>query len=376
MSTIALADLEHPDLHLPTGSGPRVRRHNRREVLRALQNETTASRADLARLTGLARPTVSDVVKHLLADGVVVEIGQNQSNRPGKPAVMLRLAHDASQVITVDLSNPMVARAALCTPDGQILQEATEPIGSDAVATVQAMTTELAASAVCPLIGVGIGIPVETWSRSDIVAGIELIDRLTRDLRAEISARVHLTNVADLAALAEHRYGRPGEFLLVRLGDRTSTALHLGQGDSARSTARELAHVVVDSDEMSDAAPLAATLCGCGRAGCIHSWLAPAALAARIGASSDEREVREAAARHLATALAAITGALDLHRVVISDPDGIVDDDFCAGVAAVLRGALALPHSTGVDVETSAIGSAGVLRGAAAYVVGAELGVR
>lgn len=368
MSTIALADLDLPSVRPPVGSGPRIRHHNRNRVLRALQNETTASRADLARLTGLTRPTISDVVKHLLTEGVVVEVGQSQSSRPGKPAIMLGLAHDASRIITVDLSDATRARAALCTTDGQILQETAAPIGSDAVATTLALTTALAASAVRPLIGIGIGIPVEIWSSSDTAAGLELIDGLSRALRAETGTGVHVTNVADLAALAEHRHGRGDEFLLVRLGAHTSTALHLGQGESARSTARELAHVVVD-EEPADAAPP----CDCGQVGCIHTWLAPTALAARIR-SSGARETYQAAARHLGTALAPITGALDLHRVVISDPNGIVNDSFCADVAGVLRGALALPHNTGVEVST--VGSAAVLRGAAAYVVGAELGVR
>lgn len=376
MSTIALTDLEHPDVRPPSGSGHGIRRHNRNRVLRALRDEKTASRADLARLTGLTRPTISDVVKNLLTDGVVIEDGQSQSTRPGKPAVMLRLAHDASLVITIDLSNAAHARAALCTPDGQILQEITTPTGSDAVADVLALTTKLVASAVRPLIGVGVGIPAETWSRSDTAAGLALIDRLSCALRAETGAAVHVTNVADLAALAEHRFGRAGEFLLVRLGERTSTALHLGQGERARATARELAHIVIH-EEMPDAAPL----CACGRIGCIHSWLAPAALAPQTHSSTHAREASTdttstAAARHLGAALAPIAAALDLHRVVISDPDGIVDNDFCADVAGVLRSALALPHSTEIDVEASTLGSAAVLRGAAAYVVGAELGVR
>lgn len=371
MSTVALNDLARAGSRTVAGSGRGMRRHNRDRVLRALRNETTASRADLARLTGLTRPTISELVKHLLAEGVVIEVGQSRSSRPGKPAVMLRLAHDTSPVIALDLSSPALIRAALCSSDGEILEERTAPLGADAVATALALTRELAASVIRPLIGIGVGLPVQTWSSAGTAADLAFTDRLSRALHADTGARVHVTNVADLAALAEHRHGRAGEFLLVRRSERTSTALHLGQGEHARATARELAHVVVE-DETSDAAPL----CGCGQPGCLHSWVSPAALRARIRSSSREREVRRTAARHLGAALAAITGALDLHRVVISETEGVIDADFCADVAAVLSEARALPHSTSVDVDASVAGSSAVLRGAAAYVVSAELGVR
>lgn len=371
MSTIALADFEDPHVRLPAGSAQRVRRHNRTMILRALQRESTASRADLARLTGLARPTVSLVVKDLVQDGIVVETGQSQETRPGKPAVMLRLDHDATQVISIDLSDPAGAKAALCTPDGYVIRSTSRPAGVDAVTAALAMTIELSSAATRPLLGIGIGIPVESWSGSDAAVGAELTDALRRNLQSETGAAVHVTNVADLAALAEHRHGSQGEFLMVRLGTRASTALHLGPAEGARSTARELAHLIVD-DEMD----AAARACACGRRGCIHSWVASDALAARISSAADPHDARRTAAHHLGRSLATITAALDLQRVVISGPEEIVDSEFCDDVADVLRATTALPAGAVVDVEAAKIGADAVLRGAAAHVVGAEFGVR
>lgn len=48
-----------------------IRERNRALVLRTLMEQSALSRAELSRLTGLARPTVSDVVRDLLADGVI-----------------------------------------------------------------------------------------------------------------------------------------------------------------------------------------------------------------------------------------------------------------------------------------------------------------
>ncbi|MGM7699902.1 ROK family transcriptional regulator [Microbacterium sp. A84] len=340
-------------------------------VLRALQRETTVSRADLARMTGLARPTVSEVVKHLLLDGIVVETGQSQETRPGKPAVMLRLDHDATQVIAIDLSDPAGFRAALCTPDGRIIERAMRPAGVDAVAAALAMAIELAAVATRPLLGIGIGIPVESGRGSDGAAGAELTETLHRNLQVETRTPARVSNVADLVALAEHRNGRHGDFLMVRLGERGSTALHLGPTEGAHSTARELAHLVVD-----DAPDAGSPTCVCGRSGCIHSWIGSAALAARIDAAYDARETRRAAAHHLGRSLAGITAALDLKRVVISGADAIVDSTFCDDVAEVLRTSTALPSGAPIEVDPASIGQDAVLRGAAAHVAGSALGVR
>src|SRR6478736_8164784 len=80
-----------------------ARGHNRSLVLQSLYRDGLASRADLARVTGLTRVTVSDLVGELIAEGLVVERGQRDDARPGKPAVLLDMNRGATQVIGVDL---------------------------------------------------------------------------------------------------------------------------------------------------------------------------------------------------------------------------------------------------------------------------------
>ena len=64
-----------------------ARSHNRSLVLQTLYRSGRRSRADLARETGLTRVTVSDLVAELLTEGLVIELGQRESVRPGKPAI-------------------------------------------------------------------------------------------------------------------------------------------------------------------------------------------------------------------------------------------------------------------------------------------------
>src|SRR3979490_3453663 len=61
-----------------------ARSHNRSLVLQTLYRSGERSRADIARETGLTRVTISDLVAELLNEGLVVELGQRESARPGK----------------------------------------------------------------------------------------------------------------------------------------------------------------------------------------------------------------------------------------------------------------------------------------------------
>lgn len=53
--------------------------HNTRLVLRTIYAEDGVSRADIARMTGLTRPTVSALVAELMDSNLVVETGQGPS---------------------------------------------------------------------------------------------------------------------------------------------------------------------------------------------------------------------------------------------------------------------------------------------------------
>jgi len=58
-----------------------TRRHHRSLILQHLFAEGPASRADLARASGLTRVTVSDLVGGLIADGLLGELGSPAESR-------------------------------------------------------------------------------------------------------------------------------------------------------------------------------------------------------------------------------------------------------------------------------------------------------
>ncbi len=80
-----------------------VREHNRLAVLRALRASHSATRAELARSTGLSVPTVTTIIAELSALGVVAD-GEPAPSAGGRPARQHHLVHSAHNVLALDLS--------------------------------------------------------------------------------------------------------------------------------------------------------------------------------------------------------------------------------------------------------------------------------
>src|SRR5215210_7686512 len=88
---------------LPTkATHQQTRVHNEGLVVRPLYALGPISRAEVARLTGLTRTTVSDVVATLLDGGVVREIGRGPSSG-GKAPILLQVDNDARLVVGLDV---------------------------------------------------------------------------------------------------------------------------------------------------------------------------------------------------------------------------------------------------------------------------------
>lgn len=103
---------------------------NQRRVLDVVRRSDGISRVELAEQTGLTAQTVSNIVRRLLADELVLEDGRATS-RGGKPATMLRLNAGAyyavgmhidpatTTLVVTDLTGKVVARSRRRTPSAQ-----------------------------------------------------------------------------------------------------------------------------------------------------------------------------------------------------------------------------------------------------------------
>lgn len=352
-----------------------ARRHHRSLVLQHLFREGPASRADLARASGLTRVTVSDLVGSMLDEGLVEELGTPTGSRVGKPPTLVGFQPDAAQVVALDLSSEDTLHGALVNLAGVIgvrrevrLDGAT---GTDAVTLVHRLTSELVAEAGGRVLGIGIGTPGIVDEHGTVLDAPNLgwhDVALAASVHQLLNRPVLVLNDANTAALGENTFGVPDEggLMLLRLGKGVGAGLILG-GQlllGHHSGAGEVGHVVVDP---------AGDTCACGRTGCLETIVSVPRLRAALAADGPAALVR--AGEVLGTALAPVVGALNLHQLVLSGPAELLDGGLTDATATTLsEKTIAVSHEDLV-VRTSALGEDSVLVGAAALVLAGELGV-
>src|SRR4051794_11694268 len=101
------------------GSLESLRRLNRLRVIHALRDEGQISRAEIARRTGLSRPTVSSLVSDLQADGLVVERpepGLAHGAQGGRPPILLSFDASAGAAVGAGLRHSPLRVAGPALP--------------------------------------------------------------------------------------------------------------------------------------------------------------------------------------------------------------------------------------------------------------------
>ncbi|MFJ4787392.1 ROK family protein [Streptomyces sp. NPDC088794] len=211
----------------------RLRSTNERLLLDRLRSAGAASRAQLARETGLSKPTVSSALASLAAAGLVHEVGTHAPER-GRTAVLYAPDPAAGYALGVDVGRSWL-RVAVADLDGAVVARAdvrNRARGSAAMAdlVVGAARQVVQSSGVDPaeVVHGVVGTPgvydekrrrvryamhLPGWGRAG------LIDRMGEELG--IPLEVH--NDANLAALGEYTYG-------VGAGSRLFAYILIGTG--------------------------------------------------------------------------------------------------------------------------------------------------
>lgn len=354
-----------------------ARRHHRTVLLQQLFRSGAASRADLARTSGLTRVTVSDLVGEMLAEGLVEELGAPVEVRVGKPPTLVGMAVDSSHIVTIDLSSVDTMLGAVMNLAGTVVHRAELPSagarGDDAVALAVELARILIGMSDRPVLGIGIGSPGIVDDRGIVLDAPNLGWHGT-DLAGEVARAtgvpVHVANDANVAALAEHTYGgaADGGLMVLRVGFGVGAGLILegvllhGHG----AAAGEIGHVTVDDDGDE---------CACGRVGCLETLLAVPRLRARLAAADDQAGLLAATGARLGEVLAPVIGALNVHELVLTGPLDLLDGPLRDAVTATLRRRVMAVTSDSLTVRTSNLGDDVVLVGAAGLVLAGELGV-
>ena len=326
-----------------TSSLRAANQHRVLDVLRGVAGERAGSatvdldadgvftQAELARVTGLAPATVSNIVRELAGVGLVdTEAGS------GRRGSSVRLARGAGIVAGVDFGHSHVA-VAVGDLAGRVLAEERVDLDAatdhhEALGRAGRMLTRLSGGK-GSLRHVGLGLPApvtdEVIRSAAIFPGWEGVNARAA-AEDTFGAPVHVENDANLGALAEHRRGvarGTSSSVFVKISSGVGAGIIIGNElfHGAGGTAGEIGHLTLD-----DQGPL----CRCGSRGCLEAYTSTENVLAMLsgqlpGATLDDvvaagregnvsaQRALEDAGLHLGWGLASIVNLLNPEVVVV-----------------------------------------------------------
>ena len=385
-----------------------TRVHNQGLVLRTLYDHGPVSRAELARLTGLTRTTVGQLVGGFVSDGLAREVGRGPSSG-GKAPILVQVDGDARHVIGLDLGERAFT-GAVVNLHGEIRGTASLPVdgrdGDDALEIVYRLTDRLVAEVPGTLLGIGVGTPGIVDAEHGTIRWAVNLDwqdlPLGTLLRERYGVPTYVANDSRAAALAEYLFAGEGattNLIAIKVGYGIGAGFVLGgelfHGDGFG--AGEIGHTVIVDDGKA---------CRCGRFGCLETVassraiLAEATLQAQgspesflgrrlAGGPLDLADVRAAldagdepgrrvvvaAARFLGAAIAGLIGALNIHRIVLIGSVASLGEPWLEAVRdeAGRRSLGMLGGQTRIDIGRTSADE--VVLGASALLMIRELGL-
>ncbi|MBV9452329.1 MAG: ROK family transcriptional regulator [Streptosporangiaceae bacterium] len=270
-----------------------LRRENRAAVLWSLYFSRPLSRHELSVATGLSPASVTNVIRELRDEGIVIEAGSVDSDG-GRPRVMLDINAEHGYVIGADVGETRVRVELfdLTMTERAKAEYPLNPASHDVDVVVSLILSGLNAvltdSAIDPaaVLGVGIGVPGIVEQGPEVLFhgqtyGWEAVP-LERLLRNGTDLPMRFENCAKTMGQAELWFG-------AGRGTRNAVVALIGSGvgaslisggttyQGATSSAAEWGHTVIVADGRK---------CRCGSAGCLEAYVGAEAILERYGRST------------------------------------------------------------------------------------------
>ncbi len=336
------------------GSQASLREANSVRIVEAVKLYGQITQVELAAATGLSPATVSNIVKQLLASGMVQT---NVTTRSGRRALQVSLVRSselsvgvhigrrAAQVIVADASYSVNARQALPLP-----ADHRHDTTLDRVALLVAELTEHLGASMDDVAAVGVAMPARTGLPG--AAGLPGWQdvRVEEVLQRRLRRGIVVTSEAEAAAVAEARYGSLRGVttgLLVRASHNVDGCVlldgnpHRGVGGIAGA----LGHVRVDPS---------GPICRCGARGCLNTVATSEAMAEDLRVSHGPMSLRAIVAaaragdpgcRQVVADAGAVVGAVVADAAMLLGPECITvagelaaaGDVFCGPIREALR---------------------------------------
>ena len=257
---------------------------NRSLILNTIRTHGEVSRAEIAKITKLTPPTVTNIVSELLDNKLVIESDLGASTGGRRP-IMLRINADAYHIVGVDIGIHWLRTVVTnLNADIKAAEKLALPPRVDEAAlighlidTVKLVLKKAGISA-GDLMGIGLGMHglVDPSAGKAIFApnfGLRDIS-LREPLECEFQVPVHVENDVVAFALGESWFGEgtdTGNFIAVNIGEGVGAGIVLnGQlYKGATYSAGEIGHTTVEMN---------GPRCTCGNYGCLQSLVSGPAL--------------------------------------------------------------------------------------------------
>jgi len=273
---------------LQIGSFQLMKSMNRSLILNIIRRNEPISRADIAKLTKLTPPTVSNLVKELLQAGIVVEQKLGESSGGRKPT-LLTLNGENFHVIGLDIGSrniktiittitgKLLAKENLALPS-RISKEMLLNLMKEAIYTI----TKSTHIDIDKIIGIGVamhGIVDIKKGESIFAPNLELENIPIKEvLEKEFNMAVNVENDARAMSLGELWFGRGSNhdsFVCINVG------LGIGAGivingklfHGSNCISGEIGHMVIDVNGPK---------CTCGNFGCLQTFASGPAIAEAV----------------------------------------------------------------------------------------------
>ena len=292
-----------------------ARTNNRRLIFDMLFPENRMSRASLGKATGLSRAALSDISSEMINEGLLYELGTEETQGRGKPGTILTIDPERVRLVCVDLSQPCVATGAILDLRAKVLNRRELVFSTDeepGPGDVMDLVRQLVQDAGDNVRGISIAVPGVVSPAGTVISSSNLhwnnvpIRGIIED---EFGIPTYVDNDTNAALTAERFLSHSGENLING---------SIVRGDD--SSAGEIGHIVIDPN---------GPRCECGKYGCLETFVSATALKATIQKNPQNRTTLLASAgARLGRALAMPISLLNIHDIVIYGPPEIVGDAF------------------------------------------------
>ena len=259
-------------------------------LLSLIQKHKKISRSQLAKITKISNTSVGKIVKELMEDELVIEVGQIEGE-VGRRAILLEINSKGSYIIGVNLEISII-QIAIVSLNGEIVMK--EQLEYDVLEKAEVVLNFIASAInnILKLAGseyekkviaIGVSVPgLVSWPEGKTLMVPQLHWKninVKSLLEEKLDYVVYVDNDVRTVLLAESLFGSMTDFT-------NATCIHVGSGLGSAvmingeilrghsNTLGEIGHITLVPD---------GALCNCGRMGCLQTYICSSELEKQSG---------------------------------------------------------------------------------------------